>query len=339
MDLVGELDKMRKKLIFMSGLTLFFLLFISSITAVSDITIENTISEDNAVIELPYEFKRDLPSAGTTPDSWRYGFKRFVERADLFFTFDEVAKAEKQANLAELRLSEAIEMTSKGKMEFVHDLISDYEESLQQSDRLTEKAQNAGRNIVTFREQFAIATSVHFGILQDLLTTVPEQAKPAILKARDISKQYNEISLNTLEDIQPETAALIHYHIAEQRLLKALEKLNGNDSDAVEQLLAEYEGQINKSKDIIQTAKVLGKDMGNIDHIISNSTSTHSTIRSEICNFIVENVQPVIEKEFNVSTMREGMHNLLNETDNLSTVPEDISSLQEIEEMILNILS
>ncbi len=330
---------MRKKLIFISGLTLFFFLFVSNIIPASELTNENTIVEDNTAIDIISGFQRELPSAGTTPDSWRYGFKRFIERADLFFTFDEVAKAEKLAILAELRLSEAIEMTSKGKTEFVHDLISDYEESLQQSDRLTETAQHAGRNIITFREQFAIATSVHFDILQDLLTTVPEQAKPAILKARDVSKQYSEISLDTLEDIHPETAALIHFHIAEQRLLKAQEKSNGNDSDAVEQLLAEYEAQINKSKDIIQTAKALGKDMEIIDCMISNATSNHMSIRSDVCTFIVENVKPVIEKEFNVSKMRDGINNLLNEKGNMSTVPENISSLQEIEEMILNILS
>ena len=51
-------------------------------------------------IELPPAFQRELLPVGVTPDSWMYGLKKFSENIDLFFTFDDLAKAEKLAYYA-----------------------------------------------------------------------------------------------------------------------------------------------------------------------------------------------------------------------------------------------
>ena len=330
------MKKMREKITSITGLVLCILLLISGITVASGRTTGKTMEPIENTIELPPEFQRGLPVPGITPDSWMYGFKRFVEGANLFFTFDEVAKAEKHAELAVLLLAEAMEMTERGKPEFLNDLINDYEQSLTQSNKLAETAQQAGRNITTVREVVAIATSIHVDVLEDMLQSVPEQAKPSIQKAVEISKQNNDDALNMLEEIQATKAALIHFHIAEQRLFKAQEKTHLNETEAAEHLLVEYEARINKSREIIKTAKALGTNTAPIDHIIYNTSSSHQIIRSKIYNHVITNAKPVIEKVLNTSAITgEEVLNILNEKGNLSDIPEDSTSIKEIEEMIV----
>ena len=109
---------MRKKFVIMVVM-LMNLSSIACISAASELTTDVTTGAEvdamENIIELPPAFQRDLLPHGTTPDSWLYGFKKFFEGVDLFFTSDDVAKAEKHAYLAELRLAEAKEMAENGK--------------------------------------------------------------------------------------------------------------------------------------------------------------------------------------------------------------------------------
>jgi len=299
---------------------------------------DNEYEEDNT-IELPPAFQRGLSSAGLTPDSWLYGFKRFFEGVDLFFTFDDVAKAEKYAKHAELRLAEAKEMAERGKLEFVDDLIEDYENDLERSNEIAEVAQQVGKDVTRVTELVAIATSIHLDVLEEVLQKVPEQAKPSIQKAIDASKRGNEEALNVLEKAQPETAAEIHFRIAEKRLLKAQEKALGNESEAVESLVADYEERINKSSEVVEIAKALGKDTTDIEQIVAEATYTHIEILSEVYEKVPEQAKLAIEKALNVSlTGWEKAVEALKEKGALDSIPEDVPTMEEIEEKISTIV-
>lgn len=93
-------------------------------------------------IQVAVAEKPELPDPGTTPDSWMYGFKRFREGVDMFFTFDDLAKAEKHVNYAGLRLSEAKAMTERGKPEFVDSLVKEYGENINVSNEIAKKKLN-----------------------------------------------------------------------------------------------------------------------------------------------------------------------------------------------------
>jgi len=167
--------------------------------------------EKRKEIELPLAFERGLPAAGITPDSWTYGFKRFFEDIDLFFTFDDVVKAEKHGKYAELRLAEAKEMIEKGKPEFVDDLIEEYEDNLEKANEISKIAQRVGKNVTKVTEVVAVATSIHMDVLENVLEKVPEQAKPSIQRAITSSKRGNEEALKVLEKAQPEKAAEVQF--------------------------------------------------------------------------------------------------------------------------------
>jgi DNA-binding ferritin-like protein len=252
-------------------------------------------------IEIPPAFQRELPSAGITPDSWFYGFKRFFEAIDLFFTFDDIAKAEKHAKYAELRLAEAKEMAEKGKTEYLDDLIKEYKKNLEKCNEIAKIAQQVGKNVTKVTELVSIATSIHIEVLEEVLEKVPEQAKSSIQKAINCSREGNEDSLNILEKAFPEKAAEIHLRIAEKRLLKAQQKSHENKTKTVEDLVAEYEKRINKSSKIIEIAKELGKNTTNVEQLIAEATSIHIEILSEVYEKVPEEAKHAIKKALNAS--------------------------------------
>jgi len=290
-------------------------------------------------IELPPSFERELPTAGVTPDSWIYGFKKLLESIDLFFTFDDVAKAEKHLKYAELRLAETKEMVERGKPEFVDDLIEEYEGNLEKANEILKIAQQVGKNVAKVTELVAVATSIHEDVLKNVLEKVPEQAKPAIQRAITSSKRGNEEALNILEKVQPEKAAEIHFRIAEKRLAKAQEKANEGDFEGVEDLIKEYEERINKSSRIAEIAKGLGKNTTNIEQLVAETTSTHLEILSEVHEKVPEQAKTAIEKAMNVSS--KGMEKAvkaLKEKDALGEIPEKPPTPKEVKEKIPSIV-
>lgn len=294
--------------------------------------------EKRKKIELPPAFEKGLPAAGITPDSFFYRFKKFFEAVDMFFTFDDVAKAEKHVKYAELRLAEAKEMAEKGKPEFVDDLIEEYEDNLERGNEISKIAQQVGKNVTKVTELVAVSTTIHVDVLEDVLEKVPEQAKPAIQRAINSSKRGNEEALNVLEKTQPEKAAEIHFRIAEKILAKAQEKSDEGEIEEVEDLIEEYEERINKSSKIAEIAKGLGNNTTNVEQLIAEATSTHLEILSKVHEKVPEQAKQAIEKAMDVSTKgREKAVEALKEKDALGEIPEEIPIPEEVKEKIPSI--
>ncbi len=284
-------------------------------------------------IDLPPAFNRDLASAGTTPDSWTYGFKKFSEGIGMFFTFDKVAKAEKYAERAELRLSEAREMTDNGKPEFVDELMEEYQNNLEKANEISRIAQQAGKDITKVTEIISIATSIHLDVLEDVLERVPEQAKPSIQRAIASSKKGNEEALNILEKAQPEKAAEIHLRVAEKRLIKAQEKAEEGEFEDVENMIEEYEGGMGEASRTAEIARGLGNNTTEVEQVIAEATSTHLEILAEVHERVPEQAKSSIESAMAVSSNgREKAVEALKEKDALGDIPEEVDIPVEIPE-------
>ena len=286
-----EEEKMRKIFVFM---LIAMIINLSSVLCISS----SSVSE----IELPPAFQRELLPAGVTPDSWLYGLKKFSENIDLFFTFDDLVKAEKLAYYAELRLAEAKELAENGKTEFVNDLVKEYKLNLENSNELVETAQQFGKNVTKVTGLIAVSTSIHVDILEEVLQQVPEKTKLSIQNAINYSKEGNKGALDVLEEVQPEVATEIHLRIAEKRLLKAQEKAQENKSELVVNLILEYEERLNKSCQIAEIAKELGKNTASLEQLITEATSTHLEVLSDVyVNVPGQTTKNAVEKTFNIS--------------------------------------
>ena len=212
-------------------------------------------------IQVAVAEKPELPDHGTTPDSWMYGFKRFREGVDMFFTFDDLAKGEKHVNYAGLRLSEAKAMAERGKPEFVDSLVKEYGENINASNEIAKKAQQIGKNVTKVTELVGLATSVHLDVLDEVYEKAPEQAKEAILKAKDASMNGQKNALRVLSEDNPKKAANINLDTVKSRLSKAKEMAERGKSKGVEQALEEYEEMTELSKELAEKDADIAEDV------------------------------------------------------------------------------
>jgi len=206
----------------------------------------------------------ELPDPGTTPDSWAYGFKRFFEGADMFFTFDDLAKAEKHANYAGLRLSEAKAMAERGRPEFVDGLAKEYEDNIKAANEIAKNAQQIGKDTTKVTELVGLATSIHLGVLDDVYERVPEQAKEAILRAKRASVNGQKNALAILSEDNPGRAANINLDTVKGRLNRAREMAEAGKSKGVEQSLEEYGELVGFSGELAE------KDEAVLEQVASN---------------------------------------------------------------------
>lgn len=143
-----------------------------------------------------------LPDPGLTPDSAFYFIEMVSERISTFFTFGDLKKAERHANLAIERLAEAQAVVGKGKTKFVEKTLARYEKQLENSIARAQKAQAKGKNIGKVLEllsKVGKATSVHLEVLAEVGEKVPEQAKSAIENAMTASLKGHEKAVEALK--------------------------------------------------------------------------------------------------------------------------------------------
>jgi formate dehydrogenase maturation protein FdhE len=136
------------------------------------------------------------------PDDPLYQAKREKETAQLNAELDPLKKANLYTKYAKERLQEIKTMVSKGKPEFVDGLVEDYEKAVSGALEEINKAQAQGRDVSKALEAVESATKKHTEVLTDLLGKVPEQAKPAITHAIEVSKHGRNRALDVLNKIQ-----------------------------------------------------------------------------------------------------------------------------------------
>ena len=142
----------------------------------------------------------ELPDPGLTPDSPFYFLERIAEEIGNFFTFGDLKKAERYTTLAAERLAEAKAVAEKGKSELVEKTLERYEMQLQNSIIRAKKAQNKGENAEEVMTRVGLATQKHLEVLAEVYEKVPEQAKPAIENAMEVSLKGHEKAVETLKE-------------------------------------------------------------------------------------------------------------------------------------------
>lgn len=182
----------------------------------------------------------ELPSPGLTPDSPFYFLEIFFEGVGTFFTFGDVAKAERYANLAAERVAEAKAVVDKGKPEVAEKALTRYQEQLEKSLAKADQAQAKGKSVSAVTEIVSQATAKHLTVLEELLERVPEQAKPAILQAREVSITGQVKALENLSKEKPERAANLNIQAIQNRLEKIKNEARDGDEEDVERGLADF---------------------------------------------------------------------------------------------------
>jgi len=182
----------------------------------------------------------EIPDPGLTPDSFFYFLERISEGIGTFFTFGDVAKAERYAELAAERVAEAKAVIEKGKPEAAEKALAIYQDQLEKSLAKVDQAQAKGKSVSEVAEVVAQATAKHLTVLEEVLEKIPEQAKPAILQAREVSVTGQAKALENLANEEPEKAASLNIQAIQNRLEKVRNEAAERDEENIERTLADF---------------------------------------------------------------------------------------------------
>ncbi len=254
-----------------------------------------------SIIGVAVVAQEELPRAGTTPDSWLYGLDRAWERIRMFFTFNRADKAKLHLQFAGERLAEANEMVRRGKPEFIQDLMKEHEAEINQTENEVEGLRVLGRNITALVEHVSNVTYKHILVLEEVLEKVPEQAKPAIAKAINVSLKGHETAIIRLSENLPEKAAEFRMRFAESRLEKVRVKALEGKVEEAEELAEEYEEEINKSINLTEKAEGLGRNVTLLAEHVCNMTYKHILVLERVLANVSEQAKPAIEHAINAS--------------------------------------
>jgi hypothetical protein len=106
--------------------------------------------------------------------------------------------AEFRVRFAENRLEKARIKAFEGKVRETEELVKEYEKEINESVNLIEKAESLGRNVTALAEHISNVTYKHVLILETNLPKVPEQAKPAIEHAANVSIKGHEKAVESI---------------------------------------------------------------------------------------------------------------------------------------------
>ena len=221
----------------------------------------------------------ELPDPGLTPDSPFYFLERISEEIGTFFTFGDLKKAERYAALATERVAEARAVVEKGKPEAAEKALKRYRYQLEKALVQAEKAKVKGKNIEKVTEIVAKATSKHLTVLERVLEKVPEQAKEAITKALENSKNGHITALKALAGENLAKAVEINMDSANGRLEKVKQRVVEKNKEKIKEVLKDYEDFQITLEEIRGKGKVLVtlvseariKDIKDLDEIEDNA--------------------------------------------------------------------
>ncbi|HLD56805.1 MAG TPA: S8 family serine peptidase [archaeon] len=201
--------------------------------------------------ELPEEPDRtNTTDPGVLPDKFNYGFKRFSEFLDTFFTADNLTKAQKHTIYAELRVAEAHAIV-RGRASLsvnfdyngvIQKLIDEYQEGVRRTEQIAKEARKRGD---TRLDEFLVK---RVNKQRESLEEIAKKeivVKEKIQKANTENKEREKDILNKLAEAKPERAAKIVEKIIEER--KELSKEYKEIKEKTEKKLVERKEKISEN--------------------------------------------------------------------------------------------
>lgn len=186
------------------ALTLSFLVSIPAVWADTDVELTNEpVTNENVANTNTVAEEQEDP--GTLPDSKFYWLKTWRENIQLFFTFNDVKKAEKQMKFANRRMLELEKLCEKDKCELAQKLASRFEEKIRKTTEKLEEANEKGKDVQSLIEKLEANQERHQEVLLKVYDQVPEEAKEAILQAMENSQKGIE---NAIANIQKDPSQL-----------------------------------------------------------------------------------------------------------------------------------
>lgn len=149
----------------------------------------------------PIEIDYLMPYPGSiTPDSFLWPVKALRDKIWLGLTFDPAKRAAILLSNADKRIQMAQKLFEEGKPDLAASTMTKAEKYLEEAIAEEKKARAGKIANYEFMQSLALSTLKHRQLLEGMLKTAPEDAKPAIVKMLDYPKKLFEEAKNMLVD-------------------------------------------------------------------------------------------------------------------------------------------
>jgi len=244
-------------------------------------------------------------SAGILPDSPFYFFKALGEDIKAFFTFDVLAKAQRYAGMAQLRIAEMQAMAERTKTKNIEKAAERYQKQLEKSVEYLARAEERNREqekerINQLEQEIAQNIEGYIAILDGSLGELPQQIKLKIRLAKDASGEVQIQALKLLVKDNPEKAVEIFLTALENRLRKIDVGVDYDDTENADDAVEQYNTYSSFGQEISEMAKGIRVGETTVEELVNTATAHHlqvlEQVRERVNEQAKEKIGEAIEK-------------------------------------------
>ncbi len=271
-------------------------------------------------------------SQGSLPGDTLYPVKLATEQARMALPGDDAAKAEWALTFAQRRVEEMEALAERERAQHLDLAAGAYDDAM---DRVQARiARAAERGLVTgnVTALVAEATAKHMSVLDKVYDMVPDQAKPAIAHARDVSQTGHLRALDTLTQDDPVTATEINLAAIESRLNRAANAAQAQNAGEVADALGRFEEMSQFGGHIVAHSRQLGaSEPAIVGELVAGATFRHLSVLDDVADKAPggEALQAVVRARYeSLSRYREGLM-ALSELDPAKATAINLRTMEE----------
>ncbi len=224
-------------------------------------------------------------SQSSLPGDTLYRVKLATEEMRMALPGDDLSKAERALTLAERRVEEMEALASESSADDLARAAEAYCDAMDRVRARLKRAADGGLSTVNLTARIAEATARHLYVLDAVFDNAPDEAKPAIERARDVSQAAHFRALQVLTDEHPGKATEINLAAMEGRLSRALAAAQEQNAGEVANALKQFEEMSRFGLEIAYSARQLGADEQVIvGELVAEATSRHLSVLDEVAD-------------------------------------------------------
>lgn len=243
-------------------------------------------------------------SQASLPGDTLYPVKLATEEVRMGLPGDEIAKAERALTFAERRVAEMEALTARGRTEDLALAVERYDEAIDRVTARIERANDRGLATGNVTARVAEATARHLSVLDRVYDRVPDQAKPAIAHAREVSQRGHENALGALARSNGMRAAEINRRAMWARLDRARTMAEGEDAEGALAAVEQFERMADLGEEISRIAWESPNDAGDVEEFIADAVPNHMEVLAQVWQMVPEQARPAIERAMTEAVVR-----------------------------------
>lgn len=262
-------------------------------------------------------------SQDSLPGDVLYPVKLGTEQARLILATNDLDKAELYLTFANSRVGEMTAVVERGRPENVDIAVNGYEGAITNATGKVQEASGKGLAIANISELVAGATLKHLSALDEVYDKVPDEAKPAIERARAASMNGQENALRALAGENPGRAMEINLAAMEGRLNRVNAQAEAGEIDAAQEALGEFEKLRDFGQEISTIAQGLGQET-TVEQLVARATAIHLEILAVVYENVPDQAKEAIERAMEESVKgHQSAVEALEEAGALGDIPEE----------------